>query len=292
MGQLLVYTLALNLIMRIDLFLLKRFAARLASDGTLAADAPAAQSAAELASTCAAYYGTAQSLAFIPYQAILSLAFVIFPLISRSTFEQNADATQAYIRQTLRLSLVFVAGVAVVFIANPAATINVPYTAQYRIGAPALQILSGGMICLSLFTIINTILNGAGRAGLAIISGIATLIAAVVANAVVVPRAPSWEAALTLAAWCTALAMAGGLLLSVALLYRAFRATFPVLSVVRVLGAMAVAIVLGYLIPEVSKVVTLGEDLLLFIVYFLVLVALREFSAEDRKKLGRILGIR
>jgi O-antigen/teichoic acid export membrane protein len=92
MAQLFVYTFALNLMMRTDLFLLKRIAATMV-DGS-------ADYRATFASTTASFYGTAQSLAFIPYQGILALAFVIFPLISRATFEQDIAATRAYIEQT------------------------------------------------------------------------------------------------------------------------------------------------------------------------------------------------
>jgi O-antigen/teichoic acid export membrane protein len=279
-GALFLYTFALNFVMRMDLFLLKRFAVDLAPAGTV--------NPVELASTYTAYYGTAQSLAFIPYQAILAVAFVIFPLISRSTFDQDLKATQTYIRQTLRLSFVFVTGVAVVLIANPEAMISVPYPDIYRIGGPALRYLAAGMVCFSMFTIVNTILNSAGRTRLTILAGLFTLVCTTVSNALVVPQAESLDAALQLAAYCSAGSMAAGLIFAAFLLYRSFGAAFVPLSVARTLLAGAVAAGVGHLIPEVSKLVTLAEGVLVFFVYLIVLIFLREFSSTDLANFKRV----
>lgn len=280
MGALFLYTFALNFVMRMDLFLLKRFAVDLAPVGQ--------GNPVELASTYAAYYGTAQSLAFIPYQAILAVAFVIFPLISRSTFEQDLNATQTYIQQTLRLSLVFVTGVAVVLIANPEAMIGLPYPEVYRIGGPALRYLAAGMVCFSMFTIVNTILNSAGRTRHTIIAGLFTLACTTLSNGLLVPQAPTLDAALQIAAACSAGSMAAGLVFAAFLLYRSFGAAFAPLSVLRVLAAGAVAVWVGHLIPEVSKIVTLVEGIGVFGVYLLVLVVLREFSSVDLANFKRV----
>ena len=277
-----VYTLCLNLVMRVDLFLLKRVA------GTLGAG-EAGKSMAELASAYAGYYGTAQSLAFIPYQAILAVAFVIFPLVSRSTFEQDTSATRSYIRQTLRFSFIFAAGVAVVFMANPEAVINVPFQDRYRVGGAALRILAGGMVCFSMFTIINTILNGAGHTRDALISGVITLIASATANGLLIPASDSPMQALTVAAWATTGAQALGMLVSTVLIYRRFAATFPPATLVRVVVAMAAAMALGWVWPEHSKLVTIVECVAVMGAYYLVLVVLREFSGEDLASFRRVI---
>lgn len=280
MALLFIYHGALNLILRADLFLLKRFVAGLASS---AADP------AHVASTFAGYYGTAQSLAFLPYQAILAVAFVVFPLVSRATFEQDVATTQSYIRQTLRLSLVFVAGVGAVLMANPEAVINLPYPATYRPAGGALRILTGGMIFFSMFTIINTILNGAGRARDAIVGGLITLVITIGANWFLVPRAASGYDALSRAAWATAGSMAVGTTLCAVLLHRAFGAAISPLSVLRILLALAAALTVGHFIPEVSKLVTLGECVLIFVVYLVVLFALGELRREDTARFARLL---
>jgi stage V sporulation protein B len=280
--QIFLYTFCLNMIMRVDLFLLKRLVGTLSTHAT-------AQAQADVASAYSGFYGTAQSLAFIPYQAILAVAFVIFPLISRSTFEDDLSTTQAYIKQTLRLSMIFAAGVAVVFMANPEAVINVPFQEKYRIGGAALRILAGGMVCFSMFTIINTILNSAGHTVKTNIAGFITLAVAALTNNYVIQGAGTATNALQVAAWASAGAMALGMLISTVLLYQQFKAAFPLLSVLRTLLAMGVALGVGYLIPEVSKLVTLAECVLVFVVYFVALIVMREFRSEDLAKFKRVL---
>jgi stage V sporulation protein B len=275
------YHLALNLLMGVDLFLLKRLVGAFATEAGVDAQA-------KVASVHAAYYYSLQYLAFIPYQAILAVAFVIFPLVSRSTFENDLSTTQAYVRQTMRLSLIFVAGVAVVFAANPDAVIHVVYPSHYRIGGPALRILSVGMVCFSMFTIINTILNGAGRTGLAILCSLITLAAAAGANQVFIPMAATAEDALVHAAWATSGAMLLGMLLSTALVYRCFSAGFPLASILRIIIAMAAAFAVGCFVPERSKLVTVAECVLVLVVYAGVLVALREFKSEDVARFLRV----
>lgn len=280
--QLYVYTFALNLMMRMDLFLLKRFVTDLALGST-------AELSAQIASRAAGYYGTAQTLAFIPYQAILAVTFVIFPLISRTTFDQDASSTRAYIAQTLRFSLLFVCGVAVVFIANPEAVINVPYQASYRVGGPALRWLAAGMICFSMFTIINTILNAAGKTRVTIFLGVTTLVLVTIANWIAIPGAKDEIDALLRAAIATSASFAVGTLLAGIVMYRAYGSSLPALSVFRVLAAMAVSIAVARTLPEVSKLVTLGECILVLGVYLVVLIVLREFNATDLASMKRIL---
>lgn len=281
MGQLFVYTFALNLMMRADLFLIKRHAGELVRGSSLLK--------AAFASEAASYYGTAQSLAFIPYQAVLAVAFVIFPLVSRATFEQDHAATRAYIHQTLRLSLVFVAGLAVVLVANPEAVIGLPYPADYRLGGPALRALAPGMVCFAMLTIVNTILNGAGRTRRTIVAAVLTLLAVVASNHFAVRAARTEAQVLLYPALATATSLAFGFILSVALLRRALRTTLPLSTLLRMVVAASLATALGIWIPEVSKLVTLFECVLVFAVYWVVLVLTGEFNAEDVAKLKRIL---
>lgn len=272
------YTFFVNGVMRIDLIMLKRFAASLPSVG---------QSVATHASAVAGYYGTAQSLAFIPYQAILSVAFVIFPLISRSTFVEDDQTTRRYVQQTLRLSFLFVLGVASVLIANPSSVIAVVYPARYVLAGDALRILAAGMVSFSLFTIINTILNGAGLTRDTLLSGTVTLLVTVVANVVAVPQATTVTGMLEAAAWATSSAMTLGAALSALLLYRRFGAGLAWASLVRGLLAAGAAVAVGEMIPLHSKLVTLAECALVFGVYALVLVLTRELGVADLAQLRR-----
>src|SRR5213078_4377280 len=64
-----------------------------------------------------AYYAAVQNLARLSYQAIIAATFVVFPLVSRSTFTDDRETTRRYLQVTSRYSLMFAGMIAVVMAA-------------------------------------------------------------------------------------------------------------------------------------------------------------------------------
>src|SRR2546425_1085542 len=93
------FTLAINLLQRIDLIMVKTLSSADAS----------------VASENAGYYGAAINVANVTHQAIVSATFVIFPLISQSTFAKDREKTRTYITNTLRYTLMVMALIATLF---------------------------------------------------------------------------------------------------------------------------------------------------------------------------------
>ena len=60
-----------------------------------------------LADVQVGYYAAVQNLARLSYQAIIAATFVVFPLVSRSTFTDDRETTKRYIAVTSRYSLMF-----------------------------------------------------------------------------------------------------------------------------------------------------------------------------------------
>jgi len=195
-----VYLVLLNLLMFVDQILLKRlitewFVDHEAQTGAALqhmvgwAGVPTTADPAELADGQVGYYRAVQNLARLSYQAIIAATFVIFPLVSRSTFAADRDTTRRYIHTTMRYSLIFASALAVVFAANPGQLLDIPYPTDYAVvGGPALAVLALGNVAFSVFAIAGTILNGAALTRQAIIVAAVTLALAVVANALVIPR--------------------------------------------------------------------------------------------------------
>ncbi|HXU09372.1 MAG TPA: oligosaccharide flippase family protein, partial [Blastocatellia bacterium] len=98
-SYLLLFTFVLTLLQKVDLMLIKALSS---ADATVA-------------SNNAAYYGAAIDLANISYQVIISVTFVIFPLVSQSTFDHDRKRTQSYISNTMRYSLMIMALTATLF---------------------------------------------------------------------------------------------------------------------------------------------------------------------------------
>lgn len=281
---LIAYTFVLNLVLSLDLFLLKGITSRLA----LGAGGDAA-AASELSKALAGKYGAAQGLAFIPYQAVLSIAFVAFPMISRITFQDEGTAAREYVRRTMRFATIMCVGLAAVFIALPGQSLALAFPAEYAPAAPALRMLALGIVAYGLMVVANTILNGAGLPWRAMGVVLATL--AAVGGGVtglLLGTGPGGDPLLATAGG-TAIGMGFGLCLSAVVVHRRFGAFWPWRTVARVAVAATAATAAGQFLPHGSKLTTLGECLLVLAIYLAVLIGTGEFGAEDLDQLKRVL---
>ncbi len=302
-GGVAIYLVLLNLIMFVDQLLLKRLTTEWYHSngahlqGELDRLVPWARKVAgfhvdssEMADVQVAYYRAVQNLARLSYQAIIAATFVIFPLVSRSTFEGDKDATKGYVQVTMRYSLMFATALAVVMAANPLPLLDIPYAEDYaRLGAPALIALALGNVAFSMFAITGTILNGAGYTRDAIITAGITLAIAAIGNAIVIPMMDPGRDVLLGAATVTGISMVIGATISGIALHRRVGAFLPVLSVIRVGVAIGVAMAVGHVIPFRTKLMTLVEAAIVGLTFLAVLIATRELGKSD---LATIVAVR
>ncbi len=298
-----VYLILLNFIMVTDQLLLKRLSTEwFVEHGRTALAAlksylPAgalpdftAIDPAQAADGQVGYYRAVQTLARLSYQAIIAATFVIFPLISRSTFQQDREATARYIHTTMRYSLVFATAIAVVLAANPAPMLDLPFQTDYAdAGWPALVALSLGNVAFSLFAIVGTILNGAGMTREAILIAVVTLVAATIAYLIAIPMFVPGRALLTACATATAGAMLLGAVIGGLVLKRKLGAFLPLASAVRVVIAAAAAMAVGRFLPMKTPLGTLIEAAAVGASFLAVLVVLREFGRDDLAALSRVV---
>ncbi|MEP6655409.1 MAG: oligosaccharide flippase family protein, partial [Myxococcales bacterium] len=237
----------------------------------------------------AGHYQALRTLALLPYQALLVVTFVIFPLISRSTFAADREATRAYVTQTLRVALILATAMGVALGARPAALIAILFRPEYQEGARALPILVVGECCLALLAVTCAILNAAGRPLAALCLMATTVLSGLGAAYVMVPGAALGSDMLV----AMALAAAGGMVLGFVLATTYVRVrlggSVPARTIVRVVLAAAAAVMVGRVLPGHGRVVGLAITVLVAVVYFAMLVVLREFGPTDRAKFRKIL---
>jgi O-antigen/teichoic acid export membrane protein len=269
-----VYALLLNLALNYDSPLLHHFA------GVVDA---------QRAPPLVAHYQALRTLALLPYQALIVVTFVIFPLVSRATFAEDQEATRVYVTQTLRYALLLAVAMGLALAARPGALLAILYKAEYGEGASALPILVTGECCLALLAVSCAILNAAGRTIASVSFMALTVATGAAATALLVPHAAPGPAMLVAEASATSLGMAAGFVASLVYLRVRLGGGAPTPTVVRVAVAAAAAVVVGRFLPGHGRVLGLAAVVAVAVVYLAVLIALGEFTAADRAKFRRVL---
>jgi O-antigen/teichoic acid export membrane protein len=290
-----IYLALFNALMFVDTWLLKLLSTNYydahATDYATALDrvvpwaratAGYARHSSELADVQVGYYAAVQNLGRLSYQAIIAATFVVFPLVSRSTFTDDKETTRRYVEVTVRYSLIFAAAIAVAMAANPVNVLGIVYAQDYAVaGGPALALLALGNIAFSVFAIAGTILNGAGFTRPATITAGITLLIAAVGNFIAIPLAMESGRVLEVAAGVTGGSMLIGAILTGMVLKRRLGAFLPVLSVVRIVLAIAVGLAVGRVLPFHGKLMSLVEAAIVAVVFLVVLIVTRELGTRD-----------
>ncbi len=284
MAPLGLYQLCLNLILQIDVTLLKRSVAELAMAGGAAADA-----AADVASRYVGFYRAAQTFAFVPYQLILSVAFVIFPMVSQAVSLGDEAATQRYIRGALRFSLLVLLAIASPIAGASAGVMRIVYPGAYLAGSSALAVLSIGMVCFALFVIAATIMSGAGRPGLAAAIAVIAVGLVIGGNLVLVHRAGLGEQTLLAAASGTSLGTTFAFCAMGSAVYLRFNAFIAPATALRALASAAAAFLVAHLVPSTSKVMALAALASGALAYVIALFVVRELGKAELDAVLRVV---
>lgn len=253
-GSFMGMSIALQLLMSLDLFLVKR----LLSDDAVVG-----------------YYNAAATVSRMPYFILQGLGFVFLPSVAR-LFAEDAARARAFIREVFRYLFLILLPVTVFAATTSKALLRlVFFSTQYDPAAPPLTILSLALGLLSGFYLLSTIAAGASRPRipLAIAWGLIPLAGGL--GLFLIPRAH-----LVGAAAATTIAAAAGLLALGWYMYRRFHLTFPALTLGRGLAATTVATLPTYFVTPPTLALPLWY-LLLFLAYGLTLVALGEIRRED-----------
>jgi stage V sporulation protein B len=283
MAPLWLYQLALNLTMQVDLSVLKGTVAALSRNAGMTAIAAAAA-----ASRLAGFYRAAQTFAFVPYQLILSITFVIFPMISQAVSEGDHAASQRYIRGAMRFSLLVLLAVAAPISGAASGVMRLAYPDVYLGGAEALAILPLGMVCFALFVVGSTILSGAGRPGLPAAIAVVTVVLVLGCDVGLIRAVGVGDHTLLAAAAGTTLGTTFALLAVAAAVNQRFDAFIAPLTAIRALGSAAIGWAVAHALPSHSAVLALGALTAGGIAFVVALIASRELGPGDYAALRRL----
>jgi stage V sporulation protein B len=283
MAPIYAYQICLNGILMVDIQVLKRTATELAF-----ASGVTGQAAVDLANQYVGYYRAAQTFAFVPYQLIISMTFIVFPMISKATSIGNQEATRTTIQHAMRLSLLLLLLVAAPTSGAAEGVMRLAYPSEYLAGTSALAILVFGVAAFALFAVAATAISGAGKPSIAALIAAVSLLTVFVANRVLVLRAGLGMEALRAAATGTTIGMVVALLLSAWVTYKSFGVFIPVLTWLRAALAGLSGYWVAAAVPHGSAWMTIVAVLLGFVSAVVVLVITRELGNDDWRALRRV----
>jgi stage V sporulation protein B len=277
--------LALNALLQSDFQLLGIFAADAAASAGLVAQTADGGAA----DTLAGAYRAAQLFCFLPYQLLLSVAFVLFPLLATAHRDQDKGAIAEYVRTGIRVAVVVAGAFVAVNAAIPRALLRLVFGPESsELGGEAMAVMAVGMGFFAIFGIFTSVLTSLKRERISALLTVVAL-AAVVALCFTLVRGQPFGPGLLLR---TAIATGSGLALATLLgalaVHRAAGAVVGLATVARVLAATAAAIAVGRVLPAPGKLMTVGYALVIGLVYVAVLVVTRELGKADLSILKRV----
>jgi stage V sporulation protein B len=273
----LVYQFVLNLVLQADLLVLKALGGAAAGAGL---------------NTQVGVYKAVQNFAFLPYQLLLSVTFVVFPLVSRATLEGDRETTRGFVHGALRFSALALGAMLSVLAGLPRGVLRLAYRSPIDEGFGALRALSiaQGAFALSVLGTTLVVASGRTRAATALMAWM--LLAVFTGDALALRVLGPSVGVVSATALGTLTGCMLGLVAVGLYVRRAFGGFVTAPTALRALLATGCAVGLGAALPPLGKVATLGASALLVGVYVGVLVLLREVGPAELALARRLVGRR
>jgi stage V sporulation protein B len=270
-----------NLLLQADSILLGRFA----SQAAVAAHAPLSRADALVGA-----YRLTQMFSFLPYQILIAITFVLFPMLAVAAQTQDKAAIARYVRTGLRLSLIIAGAMVSVTSGLAPRLLQLLFTDQAAaLGGRALTLLSVGFGAFAIFGILTTVLNSLGRERQSLwVTAFAVAVVALLCFTRVRGGALSEELL-----WLTAQATSAGLLsatlLTAFLVYRAAGALVSPWTVLRTLLALSISALLARTLFPPGKLMTLVAAAVTPCFYLVLLLLMRELGRADLEMLRKVV---
>jgi stage V sporulation protein B len=282
LGPLIVAQFFLNVLIQTDMILLSRFvgeAAMARGAGTQAAD------------VLVGAYGVAQLFALLPYQMLISISFVLFPMLARANAERDAAAVARYTATGVRTALIVAGLMCGTVSALGPLVLRFAFSAETAArGGEALRVLALGMGAFAVLGIVSSALTSLKREGLAAGLNVGAVLLVGVMCTVLVPGADFGPDMLVRSATATAIGMTTAAVVGAVALYRISGAFTGVATMARVGIATAVAVLAGSRLPWLGKPAVLVEAAAIGLLYLAVLVVTRELGRADVATLKATFG--
>ncbi|MFA6973554.1 MAG: flippase [Parcubacteria group bacterium] len=260
--QIIIFFLAYELLISIDLYLVKA----LLRDDRLTG-----------------IYNASLTVGRIPYYIFYAMTVFLLPMMSKSTAQNNQTETTKILSQSLRIILVLLVPMVILLSLFAEPTLELLYGQRYLTGALPMSVLVFGVGFLTLFYVMSFAMNGAGKTKTSMWIATVGLVINAALNYFFIPQFGILGSAIA-----TSIASLVVMIAMLYYLYRDFGVTYQLKSVLRVTLAGFHIYIFSLIIPLGNKFFIL-ESVILLGVYFGFLWILREIKKEDLVILQNII---
>lgn len=283
LGPLAVGLVSLNLLLQTDFLLFSRFIGQRARE------------LGESQSTGAAFVGSYrafQLFSFLPYQLLMSVTFVLFPMLSKAHAEGDREAIARYTRTGMRLAFILVGLFVGVVAGLPYGLLRFAFTDPQiaELGSKAQPFHAGAMALFALLGVSTTVLTSLKREVVSA-SLNALGVGLVAAASYVVARPAEFGGPMMVAsAIATLVGMGITLVVAIVALKRFAGGVVAFATPIRVVLGVAAMVGVGHFMPFLGRFAAPAEAIALVVVYGVVLVATRELGAADLATIRAVVG--
>ena len=260
--QIIIFFLAYELLISIDLYLVK---------GILHDD------------YLTGIYNASLTVGRLPYYVFYALTVILLPVISKSTAENNSEKTGEIVSQSLRLMLILLVPAIILMAQFSEAIIKIFYGNKYLAAAQPMSILVWGVGFLTIFYVLSFVMNGAGKTKKTMYTAIFGFILNTVLNYFLIKKF-----ALTGSAIATSIASFAVMAVILFYTYKDFKISINLKNIFRIAIA---GIATFYVASHFSqgRYIFILWSVLLFAFYCAILYLLGEIKKEDLAILKNII---
>lgn len=274
--------LLLNLLLQADTNTLRAFSARAAAQAGLPVQA---------ADPFVGAYNAGQLWAFLPYQLLTALTFLLFPLLAQAASAREPGRIAGIVTHGCRVAIVLVGLGVSVTLSIPGPLLHLVFPPKLaELGTQSLQVLSIGMGALALFGVFSTVLNSLDRQWAVLAITLLGLGLVLGANFLLTARVEFSPAILTRTAWATSVAVVLVTALAGLAVRRVTGSGVSLLTGLRVAAGVSCCFFIGRFFPTLPRVGTVAVAGLLMCCYVAVLCLTRELGRDDLVQLQALFG--
>ncbi len=273
--------IALNLLLQADTNTLRGFATRAALQAGLEPNQ---------ADALVGAYNAGQLFGFLPYQLLVGITFILFPMLAKAHVSEDQQAVARYVRTGVRIALLLTGVVVSVSSGISRSLLRLVFPPQFaELGTEAMQLLTLGLSAFALFGVFATVLNSLGKQWLSLLITVSALGAVFGLNWLLVSGVEFGPALLNRTALATSVGVCLAALLSGLAVRHYARSLASPVTWLRVAGATAVCIFAGRLLPELTRPLTVLVALAVSGLYLTLLIATGELSKQDLARAKALL---